>query len=199
MKFNWGYLFGMALQTVPEPRKVAREIQALQFERGVLWQALALLLVGTTFLGVIASILFPVDPEAFGPLFADPIMTGIAQASIAVLSVFGVYWIGRMVGGTGTFDQALLTIIWLHFVLWIVELGVIFLGVFAPGIALLLWVMGMVLTFWILSHFIAEMHGFTNAGMVFVGIILTLFAVAVIFSIFLAMIGIGVPTDTGEF
>ncbi len=199
MRFEWGYLFGMVLQTVPEPRKVAREIQALQFRRVDLWLALALLLVATTFLGVIASILFPVDPETMGPLFSDPILMGIAQASVAVLMVFGIYWVGRMVGGTGTFDQALLTVIWLHFVLWIIELGVVFLGVFAPGMALLLWIMGMVMTFWILSHFIAEMHGFNNAGMVFVGIVLTLLAVVVVFSIFLAIIGIGVPVETGAF
>lgn len=199
MKFEWGYLFGMVLQTVPEPRKVARDVQSLPLSRGILWQMLALLLVATTFLGVIASILYPVDPEAFGPLFVDPIITGIAQAAVAVLTVFGIYWVGRMVGGTGSFDQALLTVIWLHFVLLIVELGVIFLGAFAPGIALLLWILGMVMTFWILSHFIAEMHGFNNAGMVFVGIILTMFAAMVVFSIILGIIGIsiGVPTDAG--
>lgn len=197
MRLEWGYLFGMALQTVPEPRKVAREIQALPYDRMVLWQVLALLLVAAAFLGVVASILFPVDPEAFGPLFANPVMTGVAQASIAVLTVFGVYWVGRMMGGTGSFEQALLTVIWLHFVLLIIEVGVLVLGLFAPGIAMLLWVAGLVMTFWLLSHFIAEMHGFNNAGMVFAGIILTLFLAMVVFSIFLAMIGIGVPTDAG--
>ncbi|GGD31822.1 YIP1 family protein [Sinisalibacter lacisalsi] len=199
MKLEWGYLFGMALQTVPEPRKVARDVQNLDLSRAVLWQILALILVVTTILGVIASVLFPTDPEAFGGLFANPLVTGIAQASISVLTVFGIYWVGRMAGGTGSFDQAMLTVIWLHFVLLNIEIGILVLGLFAPGLAMLLWVIGLVLTFWILSHFIAEMHGFNNAGMVFVGILLTMFAAMVVFSIVLAIIGVGVPTETGEF
>ncbi|GKY87644.1 YIP1 family protein [Sinisalibacter aestuarii] len=198
MKFEWGYLFGMVLQTVPEPRKIAREVQNLGAPRAVLWQALLLLLVATTFLGVISSILFPVDPDAFGALLSDPIMTGIAQGSVTVLTVFGIYWIGRALGGTGSFDQALLTVIWLQFVLLIVELGVLFLGVFAPGLALLLWVMGMVLTFWILSHFIAEMHGFRSAGAVFAGIFMVMIALAVVMSVVFALIGLGVPVGAAE-
>lgn len=196
MKFEWGYLFGMALQTVPEPRKVAREVQALSYPRAVLWQALGFLLVAATFLAVIASILFPVDPETAGALAANPILTGIAQAAISVLTVFAIYWIGRALGGTGRYDQALLTVIWLQFVLLIIELGVVFLGVFAPGLALILWVMGLVMTFWILSHFIAEMHGFRSAGAVFVSILLLLVVVAVVMSVVLSALGIGVMLGT---
>jgi len=192
MKLEWGYLFGMALQTVPEPRKVAREIQALQVPRAVLWQVLALLLVAATFLGVLASILFPVDPEVAESFVADPIATGIAQAVLAVGMVFAIYWIGGKLGGTGSFDQALLSVIWLQFVLLVIELGIVFLGVFAPGMALLLWVMGLVMTFWILSHFIAEMHGFRSAGAVFLGILLVLLVLAVVLSIVFSFLGFGV-------
>jgi len=199
MKLEWGYLVGMALQTVPEPRKVARDVQNVDLSRGVLWQILLFLLVATTMLGVAASLLFPTDPEAFGGLLANPLITGIAQGAISVLTVFGIYWVGRMAGGTGSFDQALLTVIWLHFVLLLIEMAILALGLFAPAMEMLLWVMGLVLTFWILSHFIAEMHGFNNAGMVFVSIILTLFAAMVVFSIVLAIIGVGIPSDPGEF
>lgn len=192
MKFDWGYLFGMALQTVPEPRKVAREVQALGYPRPVLWQVLGFLLVAATFLAVIGSILFPADPEAVGAIVVNPLMTGIAQAIISVLTVFGIYRIGRALGGTGSFDQALLTVIWLQFVLLIIELGVLLLGLFAPGLALFLWVMGMVMTFWILSHFIAEMHGFRSAGAVFASILMLLLVLAVVLSFVLAAIGISV-------
>lgn len=201
MKFEWGYLFGMALQTVPEPRKVAREIQALNFPRAVLWQALALLLVAATFLGVIASILFPVDPEAAGALAADPIFTGAAQGVFTVLTVFLIHRVGRWLGGTGGFDGALLTVIWLQFVLLIIELGIVFIGLFAPGMALLLWVMGMVMTFWILSHFIAELHGFASAGKVFLGILMVLLVLAVVLSILFSIFGVAVgfgPTGGTE-
>lgn len=192
MKLEWGYLFGMALQTVPEPRKVARDIQSIALPRAVLWQVLGLLLVAATFLAVIGAILYPADPEVYGSLVADPMMTGAAQAVVSVLTVFAIHRLGRGFGGTGTFDQALLTVIWLQFVLLIMELGVLFLGVFAPGLALILWIAGVVMTFWILSHFIAEMHGFRSAWAVFGSILMVLLVFAVVMSIILSVLGLGV-------
>ena len=199
MIFDWGTLFGMALQTVPEPRKVARDLFALAYPRPVLWQVLALILVGSAFMGVISSILFPVAPEMMGPLFASPWILAVSEALASVLTVFAIYGIGRAAGGKGRFEDALLTVIWLQFVLLIVEIGVLFLGVFAPTMAMLLWLMGGVMGFWILTHFITEMHEFRSAGMVFVGIILAIFGMVIVLSVVLAMLGVGVATKPGEF
>jgi len=199
MKFEWGYLFGMALQTVPEPRKVARDLLAWQnAPHALLWQVLALLLVGSTWLKVLGSMLFPVDPAMAGPLLSDPIMMGIAEASSSILTVFILYWMGRAFGGTGSFGGAIIVVSWMQFVLLIVELGVLFFSVFAPGFAVLLWVMGLIMTFWILSHFTAELHGFGSAGMVFVGILMTLMGLVVLMTIVLSLIGFGmVPPESG--
>ena len=194
---DWGYLFGMALQSVPEPRKVARDVFAFPAARNTLWTLLALILVAMTFLSVISSMLCPVDAAQAGALFADPIMTGIAQASSAVLMTFGIFWIGRAAGGTGSFDQALLTVIWIHFVLFILQIGVLALAVFAPGLSVLLMVMSIVMMFWLLSHFVAEMHGFRSAGVVFVGILMVLVVMTVVLSLLLAILGVGVGIETG--
>lgn len=199
MIFDWGTLFGMALQTVPEPREVARDLFALAYPRAVLWQVLALILVVSGFMGVISSILYPVDPEIMGPLFASPLLLALAEGSISVLTVFAIYWVGRMAGGTGQFKDAIITVIWLQFVLLVVEIGVLFFGVFAPTMAILLWMMGGAMGFWILTHFIAEMHEFQSPGMVFLGIVLTIFAAVVVMSVALAVIGIGANTRPGEF
>lgn len=194
---DWGYLFGMALQTVPEPRKVARDVFAFSASRRALWLILALVLVAMAFLAVISSILFPVDPAPAGLLFANPVVTGGVQAVSAWLMVYAIFWIGGALGGTGGFNQALLTVIWLHFVLLILQLGVIVLGLFAPGMALVLTVMSIAMTFWLLSHFVAEMHGFASAGAVFVGILMVLMVVAVVLSLLLAIFGIAVGLETG--
>ena len=205
-KIDWGYLFGMALQTVPEPRKVARDVFAFPAPRRALWLMLALLLVTMTFLAVISSILFPVDPAELGALlseeemsaiFTGPILTGIVQTASALVMVWAIFWIGRAAGGTGSFDQALLTVIWLHFVLLVMQLGILVLGLFATGVALLLTLMSFVMTFWLLSNFVAEMHGFRSAGSVFAGIMMVLLVLAVMLSILLALTGFGVTLDTG--
>ncbi len=201
---DWGYLFGMALQTVPEPRKVARDVFAFGAPRRALWLILALLLVAMTFLAVISSILFPVDPAAVEAVLTeeglvlvpvDPILTGIAQAVSALMTVWGIHFIGRAFGGTGHFDQALLTVIWLHYVLLLMQIGIVTLNLFAPALALLLTFMSFVMTFWLMSHFIAEMHGFRSAGSVFAGILMVLLVLAVVLSILLTILAGGAPVE----
>ncbi len=191
MRFEWGYLFGMALQTVPEPRKVARDVFAVQLPRTALWQMLALMLVCMTFLGVIRSILFPVDPEFADALLAKPLVVGAVQAAASVITVFLIYYIGRMTGGTGSFPQAIKTVVWMQFVLLILELGSVFFLVIAPGFALLTGLFAVFMSFWILSHFIAEMHGFASPLSVFFGIVMTAISLSVLLSMLLALLGLG--------
>ncbi len=202
---DWGYLFGMALQTVPEPRKIARDVFAFGAPRRALWLILALLLVAMTFLGVITSILFPVDPAAVEAVLAeedlilvpvDPILTGIFQSVTALMTVWGIHFIGRAFGGRGGFDEALLTVIWLHYVLLLMQIGIVTLNLFAPALALLLTFMSFVMSFWLLSHFIAEMHGFRSAGSVFAGIMMVLLVLAVVLSILLTILAGGAPVET---
>ncbi len=194
MKFEPGYLLGMALQTIPEPRKVAREILSLGFPRGVLWQAFALFAVLSTGLGVAATILFPTPPELAGTLMADPLRVGMIETSGLVLTVFLIYWEGRAFGGRGRFEQALLTVIWLQYISVMIQLAVLVLALFAPGLAVLLNIFGVGVSFWILSHFIAEMHGFRSAGLVFAMIVLNILGLAVAMGILLAMIGVRAGT-----
>ncbi len=190
---DWGTLFGMALQTVPEPRKVARDLFNMGFSRRALWLALAFLLVAMTWLGVIASILFPPDPAQVGTLLADPIRSGLVEAAIAVLSVFGIWRIGRAFGGQGRLEDVLMTMVWLQFVLAVMEIGVLALMLFAPGLAVLLWIMGIVMSFWIMAHFTTEAHGFRSAGLVFAVMISVILGVAMVLSFILVLLGVAPP------
>ena len=198
MKLEPGYLFGMALQSIPEPRKIARELFATGLDRGTLWQVLILLLVIGAMLGVGSSLLFPPAPELAGTVFAMPLMVAVAEASIAVITVFLIFWLGRAAGGTGRFEDAIVTVAWLNFVLLIVQLTVLLLSLFAPSIAALLWLAGGFAGFWILSHFIAEMHGFASAMRVFLAILLTSFVAVAVLSIVLAVLGVGAAITSGE-
>ncbi|MAM60546.1 Yip1 family protein [Maritimibacter sp. UBA3975] len=193
-----GYLFGMALQTIPEPRKIARELFALGLDRGTLWQALLLLLVIGAMLGVGSSVIFPPAPELAGTVFGMPLMVSLAEGSIAVISVFLIFWLGRAAGGTGRFEDAIVTVAWLNFVLLIVQIVVLVLSLFAPSLAALLWLAGGFAGFWILSHFIAEMHSFSSAMRVFLAILLTSFVAVAVLSIVLAIAGVGAAITSGE-
>jgi len=191
MKFDAGSLIGMAIQTVPEPRKVAREIFALRIERTVLWQAFALLVVISTLMGLISSILFPVDPAMYGTVLSDPIRVGVLEAAVLVVGVFAIYSLGRVFGGEGRFDQAIMTVTWVQFVMLLIQ-GVMFvLLLFAPILAGILWLAGSGIFFWILSHFVAEMHGFKSTGLVFAMILISLMATIFGVSLIFALMGVG--------
>jgi len=190
MRFEPGYLLGMALQTIPEPRKVARDVLSLHFPRAILWQVFALFAVLATGLNVAAGMLFPTDPEMVGSLLADPIRMGLIQAASLVMTIFAIYWVGQAFGGHGTFPQAILTVLWMQYVAVLLQFAVLVLALFAPGMAVLLAVMSVGVSFWILSHFIAEMHGFRSAGLVFATIIVLIFAIGVLLGILFALIGI---------
>ena len=83
MRFEPGYLLGMAMQSIPEPRKIARELFALNLDRATLWQILILLMVIGAILGVGSSVLFPPAPELEGTIFAMPLIVAMAEASIS--------------------------------------------------------------------------------------------------------------------
>lgn len=200
MRWEPGYLIGMAMQTLPEPRKIAREVLALDFPRAALWQAFVLFAVLRTGLAVAFSMLAEPAPQVQGTFLAQPLTLGIGESLFLLFAVFASYRVGRAFGGRGSFDQALLWVIWLQWLLFLVEFAVVLLMLVAPGLSFLLALLTVFLTFWVPSYFIAEMHGFTSVGLVFVVTLLTLFVAVIVFSFVLALLGVtpqslGIPTN----
>lgn len=193
MRWEAGYLLGMALQSVPEPRKVARDLFAEGLSQRVLWHILALILVISTMLTLVISILAPA-PEGAPAMPFSPLTLGLGEAAITVLSVFLIDRIGRAFGGTGSFYQALVTVTWLAALNLLLSLTMVALSLIAPAMALLLLPVGMLALFWILTMFITELHGFATPGMVAAGIIVsfltTIFVLVFILSIAMALLGI---------
>ncbi|MDA5094849.1 Yip1 family protein [Aliiroseovarius sp. KMU-50] len=193
MKLEPGYLFGMIVQTIPEPRKVARELFDLPVSRNARWLTLWLLLVAATILGVITHVIYPVRAEQFGPVLASPIALGVFEALFVIIGIFLIYLLGRLAGGQGSIDDAITVAIWLEFVLLTLQVASLVLSLFAPTLAGILMVMSSVLFFWILSHFIAECHGFKSAGLVFAAITTTLVLAILALSFLLALMGVQPP------
>ncbi|MBT2132079.1 YIP1 family protein [Aliiroseovarius lamellibrachiae] len=171
MQFTPGYLFGMVLQTIPEPRKVARDLFDLPVARKVRWLVLLLMVVLATILGVIEGVFLSVG-------------------------VWAIYLMGRMAGGQGRLDDAITIAIWLEFVLLGFQTVTLVFSLFAPAMAGILMVMSSVLFFWILSHFTAESHGFRSAGLVFVSIITVLILAVFALSFLLVLMGVE-PIEMG--
>jgi hypothetical protein len=191
MQFTPGYLFGMALQTVPEPRKVARDLFALGFSREVLWTALLLTVVLSTGLVIIGSLLPPYAPDQDAAVAITPVMLGFLNGLFTFGLAFALYLIGRLMGGQGSLENSIMTVVWGQFILLGIQALTVVLFVIAPAMAVLVTFGSAFISFWVLSHFTAENHGFQSVGLVFASILVFMVLAVFILSFILVLLGVG--------
>lgn len=171
MRFEPGYIFGMMLQTVPEPRKVARDLFNLGLPRETLWTALALVIVLNAALGIVSGMLFAVDAGQMAPILSSPILLGVIEAAFMFGLSWAIYLIGRACGGQGGLSDAITTVVWMELIFLLLQAATLFLAFFAPAMVAIAMFISVFLFFWILSQFTTESHGFRSVGLVFVSIL----------------------------
>jgi hypothetical protein len=148
------------IHAVREPRPFARRIMAWNPPMGLRWQALILF---TVIASVITTIAFsvapsiPEQPDAQGPFVAT-----LLEFGLNVLTVVLVQGIGQLFGGKGRFADALLLIAALQGLLLPVQIVQCILLVTVPALFLPMVGVGIVLMFWLLTHFTTELHGFAS-------------------------------------
>lgn len=141
-------LLGTLLRmTMTDPRRAGHAVIALGLPVQSLWLALMLmaillsLMVSGVFHGV------PLPPGAMGeairlsPAYHSPLIFAVINWGQAVISVFVLYWIGRMFGGQGTLGDMLAVMIWLQFVSLVLAAGLFLAGLIVPiagGVLMLL-------------------------------------------------------------
>jgi len=179
------FLLHLARETVADPRSGAAEVLRLAPPRPAVWLAFALMIVVSLFLGEAVGLLVGLPED--GPLTGrSPIALGLIQGAFLFLIVHAITHIGRLFGGTGGFDGALVLMTWLQFIFLLVQL---------PPLAGLITIAALGLFFWLLVNFIAVLHGFTSTLQVFVMTMLSFVGLIFILSVVLSILG--VTFDTG--
>jgi hypothetical protein len=195
MTLTLNNLLAMAWRTVKNPREGAVELLSLGIPREALWPALALVVVLSIILANLAALLLAGDPATAMPV--GPAATGFIQLALLVVMVFAVFWIGRAMGGTGSFEEAILLVAWLQFVmvcLQVVQTGVLLIS---TPIAEIFGLLGIALFLWLLTNFVAVLHSFGSLFRVFVMILVSAFGIAFGLSILLTLIGVTMPMVAG--
>lgn len=190
MRFEPGYIFGMMLQTVPEPRKVARDLFDLGLPRDTLWTALALVIVLNAGLGIVAGLLFPIDAGQIGPILSSPILLGVIEAVFMFGLSWAIYLIGRACGGQGGLSDAITTVVWMELIFLLLQAATLILSFFAPALAAIAMFISVFLFFWVLSQFTTESHGFRSVGLVFAAIVTCLIIAVFALSFVLVLLGV---------
>ena len=181
----------LARLTLTQPSKAARQLMQEPLRRDILLEALVLVAITEVLIGWTANWLSPLPENAMMQvLFNGPILLAISQVALITLSVLAVFLIGRLFGGTGTFDQALQLIIWMQFVVQLVELALLPLHLFASEILVTLNFALAIYSIWLTVNFIAVLHGFNSLLKVLAGLIATSVVLAFVLLMVLGSLGL---------
>ncbi len=180
--------------TVQDPRAAARQLMAQRVPDVARWLLFGLVVSASAVLTHLSfDLLPPVDTQFMASAMTSPMRTAFMQAGFLLLTVAGVYRIGRARGGIGSFSDALLLISWLQFILLCLQAVQIVALLILPPVAEILGIVGLVLSVWLLTQFTAALHGFQSGWRVFIGILAVVFSAAILISfLVVAIYGTGV-------
>lgn len=193
MELTPSFLARMVRETILAPRAGAAAVLNMGFAASVGWLALMLMAVGSTLLTHISFAMMPQDAQEFwGAAMGSPMRTAMLQWVILLISVHAIHKLGRLRGGTGSLEGAVMLVAWLQFILLCVQVLQLVVEALIPAAAAMLGVFGLVLFLWLLTNFIAELHGFRSLGLVFFGIVLTLIVLSFVLAFVFALL-VGAP------
>ncbi len=169
-------LFRLTLQ---DPRRGFRAVLSLGLPLPVRTTALLLVAVASTIVSHLGFLMLPATDDPLAQfLTASPFRTALMQWFLLAATALLITFVGRARGGTGNLPDALLLVVWLQVPMVAIQIVQLVALVVVPPLAGLISIGGLVLFLWLLTSFIAELHGFASRGAVLAGILITSFAVA---------------------
>lgn len=188
MDLTLSTLLALARLTVQSPREGARAVLRLPLPGNARWLALLLLAVLSALVTQVLSLtLTPVGSEGLPALSLGPFFWVAFSVGTMVLTAALVHWIGKWRGGTGRFDDALILVVWLQSIQLVVGIVQVLLLLALPFAWDFIYLATLALFLWLLTNFVAELHGFRSLGLVFLGVILTQCALALVFGLLLLL------------
>ena len=193
MDLSLAALLGRVRDTLAAPRDGARAVMALEIPVQVAWIAVAFLAVASTLVAYLSYQLSPAETRAyFADAMAVPLRTAFLQMVVWVAGVFAVYRVGRARGGRGTMEETVALVAWLQFVMLVLQLVALAVQVLVPPLAGIPALAEVAVFFWLLVHFVAELHGFRSLAATFAGILAGLCLLFLVLAVILApFIGVG--------
>jgi hypothetical protein len=179
----------LTMLTLRDPRQATRVLLA----EGVPMRArTAGLLLVAVVSAVLASLQLRLNPQELDPfsafMQASPFRAAVVQWGFLALSVFLITRVGRAFGGTGSSPDALLIVVWLQCLTLVLQVLQLVATVVAPPLAGIIGLGGFALFLWLMTHFIAELHGFRSRGLVFLGMVMTAIAAGLVIGMVLILL-----------
>ncbi len=186
MDTSFSALLGLIRETIASPQDAARLVLRAALPMQTRWEALALVILLSAILSQAAA--FIMAPDGGGA--AGPVQASMIQAVALGLTIFGMHVIGRAMGGQGNLADAVLLVAWLQGVMVAAQALQVVALLILPPVSVLIGVLSIVLFLWLLTNFVAVLHGFESLGKVFAAIIMSAFGLAVVLVIILNILGL---------
>lgn len=183
---NMQALTDLLRETLRDPRGVAAALIRMGVPMQARWVALALMAVASALLTHVGMAMMLASDELGSTIMMpSPVATALTQFGVLIATSAIAAWAGRWAGGQGRFADAVLLMAWLQFVLLVVQVAQMVVLLLVPPLGALLGYVALALFFWLLTAFVAELHGFRSLGLTFIGVILTVLAAAFVLALLL--------------
>ena len=190
MDTSIGALMGLLRETLADPRATARRLISLQLPIEARWMAFALATLASVIvlqgLGMVAT---------GSTEMPSPMLFVLLLASANLVGVVAIHQVGRLMGGLGSFEDTLLLVAWLQSiqVMLILLQSIAFLVL--PPLGGIVQIVGLVVLLWLLTSFVAELHGFRSLWAVFGMIVVVSLGLSFVLLAVLAGLGLAPTGD----
>jgi hypothetical protein len=174
-------------------------VLSLGVPRDAIWLIVCLVVLLSVILAEITALVSGgVAAESVLGVFGSPIAMGILQLAVLLVTIGTVYAIGRAFGGTGSLEETAVLISWLQFIMVCIQVIQTAAFVLMPPLGAMIGIAALILFLWILTNFIAVLHGFRSLWQVFGMIVVSTFTIAFVLTLVLTMLGVGFEMPAGE-
>ena len=156
----WDHLFKTAAKMLREPRAAASDLVRADLSREVVLMAffaiMAVSIIATEPLLSMAASMFEGEP-------LPPFRRALGSAIGGLAFVWVTWKLGGLLGGRGTFDQILLSFVFMEGILIVAIFGLLLLTFTIPAIAGMAGIAFICYWVWMYSNVVAEVHEFPSA------------------------------------
>lgn len=184
-------LIALTRETIRDPRSAARSILTMNLPRDAVWSLLGLVAVTSMVATLVGNQMLPDDAMAVMPFLLQSPIAGVIFLAMAMIILSAVLSrLGQLLGGAGTFGQALRLIVWSQILMVALQLVQTIFLLISPAISALIGFVGFFWFIWLSAAFTAELHEFDGSGKGLVVAVLAVFATVFALMILLVMTGI---------
>lgn len=165
--------------TFRDPQDAARMLLAQNWPVPARWMALIAAVCVSAVLAYISTLVFPMPDPAVNEmpsvlsLTRMPLALAVMQCFAVTIAAALMAGVGRMFGGKGSFDDALLLTVWIEVTLLLVQVIQIALSLVLPALAGMLGIVAIVVFLWLTVQFTKTLHDFKSGPRVAMGLFAT--------------------------